>query len=106
MSDTPKTTPPDNIVPLMEDPFIGYWNDHPIHKTAIAPEVVSQFKDFAVDVWNAARYDMACRYSDLLLSVLTTREGESRHDAAKRMIETCEAVNAVEKSRHARLAKE
>lgn len=90
--------------PLIEDPFIAYWEQHEVQSKEFPPEVVEEFRNFAVNVWNAARYDMAIRYSDLLLSVSTMREGESRHDAAKRMILSCEVLKITERSRHERLA--
>jgi hypothetical protein len=103
MSDPPDITP-DNIVPLMEDPFIGYWNGHPIHRTAIAPEVVTQFREFAVDVWNAARYDMSLRYSELLLAVTIPVKNETRHETALRYITALNDEKREEIERHLSLA--
>lgn len=103
MSEEIESTP-ENVVPLMVDPFVEYWNAHPVNSSGLAPEVISQFKTFAADVWNAARYDMALRYSDLLLGVTNEIKGETRHETAMRYISEKDAEMTSAKARHAELS--
>lgn len=78
---------PENQTPAV-DPFIEFWEAHEVHSKNFPPEVAAEFRAFAVNVWNAARYDIGLRYSDLLTGVLTPSDGETLHDAAKRMSAT------------------
>lgn len=100
MSDS---TDPESI-PLMEDPFLEYWSGHKIQNAGLPENAAAELREFAVDVWNAARFEMAMRYSDLLLTVENEVPGETRHQTARRYISECDAVVAATKKRHAKLA--
>jgi hypothetical protein len=107
MTDEPEVenpTDPENVVRLIDDPFNDYWTGHPIHGTNIDPEMVGQFREFAANVWNAARFDMAMRYSDLLLAITHEVRGEDRHDTAMRYIQEGDAAALEAKKRHTKLS--
>lgn len=95
---------PEETPKLMEDPFLKFWEEHQVHRAGFEPAVVEQFREFAVEVWNAARYEIAARHADLLLCVKADVPGETRHETARRYIEEGDAKTLAERERHARLA--
>lgn len=45
----------------LADPFIEFWDRHPIHEKGLPKEIVESFREFAAGIWNGARFELGVK---------------------------------------------
>lgn len=95
---------PEETPKLMEDPFLAFWEDHRVNRSGLPPEVVEEFRQFAAEIWNAARFEIAARHADLLLCITREVPGETRHETARRYLSEGDGKTREALERHSKLS--